>query len=125
MATVLGRRRSDWTTLEFWNVCLFSPDGKILARFVPNEGSHSSLEVEFWDVQTGKRILILPRQRSLLRNCVFSPDARAVALVTDAGNIYIFDVASGQKKCSMINEKTYQGFLVASSFPFGVIPSNP
>ena len=111
---IAGERELVWHQFEGLEFDPFSPDGKMLARFCHEPEGH---QVELWNVSRGKRIRALPRQRYQVINCQFSPDARSIALVTQAGNIHVFDVASGQKKCSMITEATYEGYVVASSNP--------
>jgi WD40 repeat protein len=96
----------------------FSPDGKILAKSCRELENRQCYQIELWDPFTCKRILALPRQRDEIFKVAFSPDGRAVALVTAVGNIYVFDVASGQKKCSMITETTAEGKADRSTGPW-------
>jgi WD40 repeat protein len=83
--------------VEFWSVCFFSPNAKVLARFPPDDEVDSRHRVELWDVYTGKRNRNLPRLRYRVIHCEFSPDMRALALITEDATIHVFDMASGRE----------------------------
>jgi WD40 repeat protein len=109
-------------TLRLWNIDLgkeiarnsldsvdhgdpFSPDGKMLVKHCHDPETRACYQVELLDVPTGKLKLALPRQQHQVYHAAFSHYSRAIALLTDVGNIYVYDVSNGQKRSSIIAEK--------------------
>ncbi len=73
---------------------LFSPDGKWVAV------GHGSIQI--WDVNSGKLVNALSTDRALsITGMVFSPDSNHLAVVTDHGNIYLWNTITGKEELSI------------------------
>lgn len=88
-------------TKEYLNAAL-SPDEKTLA--VGTRNSQGSAEfIELWDVQRGRRRLLLPEnignrkapQNSLLQSLAFSPDSEVIASSSSGEPVKLWDTRTG------------------------------
>src|SRR5207253_338474 len=72
----------------------FSPDSRLVAA--------TDTGIVIWDVMTGREVrqIGLP-QGAVVRDAVFSHDGRTVAVDTGAGEVGVWEVASGQKRCTI------------------------
>jgi uncharacterized protein (TIGR03067 family) len=91
--------------------CAFSPDGTIVAAGGPREGAHYT--VKLWDVSSGQLRTTLSGFSGAVNSLVFSPDGKTLACSTDeqsyrrkpldspAGNLSLWDVATGRQKAKL------------------------
>jgi WD40 repeat protein len=85
-----------------------SPDGKTLAT-ADMDGI-----IKLWDAATGRERFTLPRQRSMSRWAVFSPNGRWLATVADLSNqVRLWDVKTGGELPPITNDG---GILTAAAF---------
>ena len=76
--------------------CLaFSPDGETLA--VGGWGNQDAT-VKLWDLATGSELAPLPGDLPSLRSVTFSHDGKTLAAGTEAGSVFLWDVAGRQLK---------------------------
>src|SRR5262249_42630073 len=80
----------------------FSPDGKTVAASahqIVRLGTTTSLEnaaLRLWEVATGREVLTIPTNDSLVNSIAFSPDGRVLASGSTEA-IRLWDVATGKE----------------------------
>jgi RNA polymerase sigma factor (sigma-70 family) len=73
----------------------YSPDGKMLAT-----RGVSEKEVRLWDVARGEEVRRLAGPPAGVPCLEFSPDGRLLAAGSDGGAVHLWDVLTGEERCS-------------------------
>ena len=81
----IGHAGGDINTIDL------SPDGKRLLSATPGDRY-----VRYWEVATGRELLLLKREGGLTRALAFSPDGR-MALASGGAKILLYDLENGTK----------------------------
>ena len=96
--TATGRQRC---VLPFKNAYIpelaFSPDGRILASLLRDEGVQLGGRVQLWDAGTGKALHTLARDQTFLRSVVFTSDGKTLATARGS-EVRFWDVATGRER---------------------------
>jgi WD40 repeat protein/DNA-binding CsgD family transcriptional regulator len=83
----------------------FSPDGKLLGCACVNH------TVEIWNVETGKRLIILQGHNNWVRSLTFSPDGTLYSGSQD-GAIKQWNVTTGECIKTLMSKRPYEGMNI-------------
>jgi WD40 repeat protein len=80
----------------------FSHDGSLLAVLLPySRRSNTANGVAVWSLASGKRTCRIDCATAVTTPPAFSPDGRTLALGHDGGSISLWEVCSGQHRCTL------------------------
>ena len=75
----------------------FSPDGRILASLLRDEGVQLGGRVQLWDAGTGKALHTVARDQKFLQSVVFTSDGKTLATARGS-EVRFWDVATGRER---------------------------
>jgi hypothetical protein len=96
-----GKELRRWDNIQ--NACLaFTQDGKRLAV--------GSRTICIWELPCGEEVATFRGGEGSLRSISFSRDGRTLASVTEDGGLSLWEVATGQERCSVAGRFTVAAF---------------
>jgi RNA polymerase sigma factor (sigma-70 family) len=91
----------------------FSPDGQVLAS--AGNGPNGDESLRLWDVATGKLLHRIRRGYCDTSSVAFSPDGRSVAVAAGEQAVGLWEVATGQRRLTLIKKRGWWVHSVAFS----------